>query len=81
MWMLIVNILRFFIKLLYNHTKLGKYLDGKIEKMKDWIEEKYDIELDKKELTRRNKYPKLSAKMDNLEAKIAKIEEVVDLGD
>ena len=81
MWMLIVNILRFLIKLLYNHTKLGKYLDGKIEKMKDWIEEKYDIELDKKELTWRNKYPKLSAKMDNLEAKIAKIEEVVDLGD
>lgn len=62
-------------------TNLLKFLHKPMLKMDKWCEEKIGIDIIKQEKTWRKKYPLLSQKIDSLESKIEKLEDVIDLED
>lgn len=62
-------------------TSLLKWLHAPMLRADKWCENKIGIDLIKQETTWRKKYPLLSAKIDDLEKKIEKLSDIVDLED
>lgn len=52
------------------NTKAGKWFQLKVDKFMNYLSEKYDIEVAKKEVKWRRDYPLLANKIDELERKI-----------
>ena len=57
------------------NTKVGAWLQLKIDKLMNFLAERYDIEIAKKEVKWRAYYPLLAKRIDALEAKIEGYEE------
>lgn len=80
MWMLFVAVVKAIVVGILK-TNLLKFLHKPMLKMDKWCEEKIGIDIIKQEKTWRKKYPLLSQKIDSLESKIEKLEDVIDLED
>ena len=80
MWMLFVAVVKAIVVGILK-TNLLKLLHKPMLKMDKWCEEKIGIDIIKQEKTWRKKYPLLSQKIDSLESKIEKLEDVIDLED
>ena len=58
-------------------TKLGVWGYSKFEDIADWAKDRYGIDiLDKEDIAWRTQYPNIAKKIDNLEQRLHKMEEV-----
>ena len=80
MWMLLIAVLKAIVVGILK-TNLLKWLHGPMLRADKWCEDKIGFDLVKQETTWRKKFPLLSAKIDDMEKKIEKLSDIVDLED
>jgi len=82
MWWLVLTVLKSVISTIvssktaqwFKKSTFGAWIDNQIQRFAKWLDDKYDIELFKKELKWRKDYPLLAERIDLMRERITELE-------